>query len=104
MGEAHAQNGIGTANTTKDSPPLTGSLLKAEDIIKKSNAIFKGQIIRLSGPNFDATNNDGYGAKVQVLEIYKGTVDPLIDVGLHVVFGSWAGEKKPELNHPYIFL
>jgi hypothetical protein len=101
-----AQNGTGTNNAPQDSPKLTGSLLKAEDIIGKSDAIFKGRITRLFGHSFAATSLTGrtnYIVKVQALDIYKGTIDSLINIDLLIEFGPQAGEKWPELNHTYIF-
>jgi hypothetical protein len=92
-----------TPQKPADVPKLTGSRFKSEELIVKSDAIFSGQILSLSAPDFAATGNSVYGAKIQVLKILKGNIAPLINVALRVQFGSWAGERKPELNHPYIF-
>jgi hypothetical protein len=88
---------------TVDGSKLSGSWHKPEELIVKSDAIFTGELLSLSPPDFVASGSPSYGAKVKVFQLLKGTVNSEITVILRVTNIGPITEKKPELNHTYIF-
>jgi hypothetical protein len=100
--DANAQSNVSPAIMT-DGSNLSGSWRKPEELIAKSDAIFIGQILSLSLPDFVAAGASSYGAKVKVLQSFKGIIAAEIHVALQVTNGGPISEKKPELNHTYIF-
>jgi hypothetical protein len=93
----------GVSAITTDGSNLVGSWHEPKEILAKVDAIFTGQFVTISEGDFVATGGPTYGAKVKVLQLLKGTVDPQINVLLHPFSGGQIHERKPELNHTYIF-
>ena len=86
-----------------DVPKLTGSTIKTDDAVSKSDAIFCGTILRVALPDFDSEGYSTVGAKVKVSRILKGKVDSVVNVGLGIRYLLGITEQLPEVNHDYLF-
>jgi hypothetical protein len=99
---ANAQTNSSPAAIATDGSHLSGSWRKPEQLITQADAIFTGQILDLGLPDFEAAGSPIYGARVKVLQSFKGTIAGEVVVMLHVTNLGSITEKKPVLNHTYI--
>jgi hypothetical protein len=80
---------------------LSGSNLKAEEIVLKSDAVFVGEITQTSDGPPAAASMHSVGVQVKVLQILKGSVDTEISVTMDVY--SIYREGPPQVGSSYIF-
>jgi hypothetical protein len=90
------------ATASSDSMKLTGSTLREEDLVAKSDAIFIGEI---ADPGLTVPTSPGMasysGVQVKVLQVLRGSVDPQVTVKLDIFATNHEG--PPQVGSSYIF-
>ncbi|MCE0482916.1 MAG: hypothetical protein LV479_01605 [Methylacidiphilales bacterium] len=87
----------------QSEPVLTGSSIKVEDVVLKSDAIFSGTITQeLGPPNLKGIGENYYGVHVHVIKIYLGTVAQDVTVSI-LVLPRRLNEWAPLQGQTYIF-
>ena len=92
------------AEAVQNEPILSGSSLKSEDTVIKSDAIFIGQITQMGFQSLKAAGRSSYyGNIVKILQVLRGTVDAQIKITLYVYYVSDTPENPPKTGNSYIF-
>ena len=92
-------SGIASAD---GAPILTGSTLKTDDIVRKSDVIFVGKVTELGMPNPTSTDMAEFaGTKVKVLHVLRGSVGSQMVVPIPI--SGRDRESPPNINFKYIF-
>jgi hypothetical protein len=84
-----------------DTPNLTGSTLKADDVISQSDAVFIGEVTQIGSTASSPVMASYGGTKVNVAQTYKGSVDRKISVTIDAL--DLDHEQAPLAGNKYVF-
>jgi len=94
-----SQNDLAT-----NTPRLTGSALKSEDLILKSDAIFVGTVTQIFPPSAAEAGVDVFeGVQVKILSVLRGSLGANVAITLPVISNERFQEDAPKVGSSYIF-